>query len=129
VIAAPDHAPQPRPKPKPAILVVEDDARSRAIAVDLFEGLGLTVHSAADAQDALVLLARHPEISTLFTDIRLPGMTGDELAVAAWKLRPDLAVVLTSAYTDVPQVPGTRFIPKPWSTKDFTLVAGSVTRH
>lgn len=129
VIAAPDHAPQPLAKPKPAILVVEDDARSRGIAVDLFERLGLEVFSAADAEEALVHLARYPQIATLFSDIRLPGMTGDELAVEAWKLRPALTVVLTSAYTDAPQVPGTRFIPKPWSTTDFTLVAGSVTRH
>jgi CheY-like chemotaxis protein len=127
-IAVPDHVPQPRSQPKPAILVVEDDARSLAIAVDLFEGLGLKVFSTFNAEDALLLLARHQEISTLFTDIRLPGMTGDQLSVAAWKLRPDLKVVLTSAYTDVPQVPGTRFISKPWSTTDFQLVA-SVTRH
>jgi CheY-like chemotaxis protein len=127
-IAEPDHVPQPRPQPKPTILVVEDDARSLAIAVDLFEGLGLKVFSTFNAEDALLLLARHPEISTLFTDIRLPGMTGDQLSVAAWQLRPDLKIVLTSAYTDVPQVPGARFIPKPWSTADFKIVA-SVARH
>jgi CheY-like chemotaxis protein len=129
VIAAPDHSAQPRAKPKPAILVVEDDDRSRGIAVDLFEGLGLQVFSAADAEDALTLLARHPEISTLFSDIRLPRMTGDELALEARKLRPALNIVLTSAYTDVPQVTGATFIQKPWSTKDFALVAGSVTLH
>ena len=129
VIAAPDHAPQPRTKPKPAILVVEDDARSRAIAVDLFEGLGLQVFSAADAEAALLHLAQQPQITTLFTDIRLPGMSGDELAFEALKVRPDLTIVLTSAYMDVPHVPGAHFVPKPWSTKDFTLVAGSVTRQ
>jgi CheY-like chemotaxis protein len=129
VIAAPDGAPQSRSRPKPAILVVEDDARARGIAVDLFERLGLSVFNAGDAEEALRLLARHPEITTLFSDIRLPGMTGDELAAEAWKLRPALTIVLTSAYTDAPQVRGARFIAKPWSTQDFTLVAGSVMRH
>jgi len=129
VIGAPDHDAQPQAKPKPAILVVEDDVRSCAIAVDLFEQLGLKTFSAENAEDALTLLARHPEITTLFSDIRLPGMSGSELAVAAWKLKPGLNIVLTSAYTDVAHVSGARFIPKPWSKTDFTLVAGSVTRH
>jgi CheY-like chemotaxis protein len=129
LIAEADHAVEPRPQSKPAILVVEDDARSRAIAVDLFEGLGLKVFSAADAEEALMLLARHPEIGTMFSDIRLPVMTGEELATEAWKLRPSLVIVLTSAYTDVSHVPGTMFVGKPWRTEDFTLVAGSVTRH
>jgi CheY-like chemotaxis protein len=129
VVAAPDHTAPPRVTPKPTILVVEDDARSRGIAVELFDGLELQVLSAGDAEDALMILANHPEISTVFTDIRLPGMSGSELAVEAWKLRPDLTIVLTSAYTDVSHVPGTRFVPKPWSKEIFGLVAGSVTRH
>ena len=129
VVAAPDHTVQPRVSPKPTILVVEDDARSRGIAVELFEGLGLQVLSAGDGEDALMILANHPEISTVFTDIRLPGMSGSDLAIEAWKLRPDLTIVLTSAYTDVSHVPGTRFVPKPWSKEIFGLVAGSVARH
>jgi CheY-like chemotaxis protein len=128
LVGAPDST-RPRAKAKPTILVVEDDDRSRGIAVDLFEGLGLRVLAAADAEDALKLLAKHPEISTLFTDIRLPGMTGDELAVEAQRMRPDLKVVLTSAYTDVSPLPGTQFVQKPWSTADFALVARSGTRH
>jgi CheY-like chemotaxis protein len=129
VIVAPDHQTQPQPRAKPTILVVEDDARSRAIAVDLFEGLGLTVLSADNAEDALTLLVRQPEIGTLFTDVRLPGMSGSELAVMAQKLRPALKIVLTSAYTDVSHVAGTRFIPKPWDKGDFARVAGALTRH
>jgi len=134
VVAPPDHAPptrgtQKRGKPKPAILVVEDDERSRAIAVDLFEGLGLKVFSAGEAEDGLMILALHAEIVALFADIRLPGMSGSELAVEAWKMRPDLKVVLTSAYTDVQHVPGTRFLPKPWSKTDFTVLAEAMTRH
>jgi CheY-like chemotaxis protein len=82
IVAAPDgHAQRRRkPKAKPAILVVEDDQRSSAIAVDLFMGLGLVVFSAGSAEDALLLLAKHPEIAVLFSDIRLPGMSGAELA-------------------------------------------------
>ncbi len=135
IVAAPDRdaaiaALRRKPgKAKPAVLVVEDDPRSSSIAVELFMGLGLVVFSASSAEDALALLPKHPEIAVLFSDIRLPGLSGTELAEAVRKLRPDVKIVLTSAYVDVTPVPGTRFVPKPWSTTDFALVAGLVARH
>jgi CheY-like chemotaxis protein len=113
----------------PAVLVVEDDRRSRAIAIDLFTRLGLAVFAAADGYDALALLAKHPETAVLFSDIRLPGIDGVELAKAARELRPDLQVVLTSAYVDGTAVPGMTFIAKPWQTTDFSDVAGLIRRH
>ena len=135
IVAAPDRDAaiaalrRPPNKAQPAVLVVEDDARSSAIAVELFMGLGLVVLSASTAEEALALLPKHPEIAALFSDIRLPGMTGAELAEEVRKRRPDVKIVLTSAYVDVTPVPGTRFVPKPWSTTDFALVAGLVARH
>jgi len=135
VVAAPDRdaaIAALRRKPnaaKPAVLVVEDDPRSSAIAVELFMGLGLVVLSASSAEDALALLPKHPEIAVLFSDIRLPGLSGTELAAAVRTLRPDVKIALTSAYMDVTPVPGTQSLPKPWSTTDFALVAGLITRH
>ncbi|HKW54373.1 MAG TPA: response regulator [Stellaceae bacterium] len=133
-IAPPDHevagdaARQAQAAP-PAVLVVEDDRRSRGIAIELFTGLGLAVFAAGDGYDALALLAKHPEIAVLFSDIRLPGIDGVELARAARELRPDLQVVLTSAYVNVTAVPGMTFIAKPWQTADFSAVAGLIRRQ
>lgn len=139
-----DHAAAPSPARAPAatvpaataasqaaILVLEDDPRSRAIAVELFAGLGLAVFDAANGRNALNLLAAHGEIAVLFADVRLPDMTGIEVAEAARKLRPDLKVVLTSAYTDaeLPAMPGMIFVAKPWQPSDFTTIAGSIARH
>lgn len=133
-IAPPDHevagdAARQAPAAPPAVLVVEDDRRSRGIAIELFAGLGLAVFAAGDGYDALALLAKHPEIAVLFSDIRLPGIDGVELARAARELRPDLQVVLTSAYVDVAAVPGMTFIAKPWQTADFSAVAGLIRRQ
>jgi len=77
----------------------------------------------------LALLAKHPEIAVLFSDIRLPGLDGIELAKAARALRPDLQIVLTSAYVDVVASPGMTFIAKPWQTADFSDVAELIRRH
>jgi len=133
-IARPDHevagdASHQAHKAPPALLVVEDDHRSQAIAIELFTGLGLAVFAAGDGYDALALLAKHPEIAVLFSDIRLPGIDGVELANAARALRPDLQIVLTSAYVDVAAVPGMTFIAKPWQTAHFSDVAALIRRQ
>ena len=114
---------------RPAILVVEDDPRSRAIAIDLFAGLGLAVFDAWNGRDALVLLVRHEHIAVLFTDVRLPGMTGLELAEQARRLRPALKIVLTSAYTEVAHAEDMTFVAKRWQSSDFRGVADLITSH
>jgi len=55
------------------------------------------VFSASSAEHALAIMAAQPDIAVLFSDIRLPGMSGAELAEAVRKLRPEVKIVLTSA--------------------------------
>ena len=64
-----------------------------------------------------------PEIQVLFADVRMPGMSGPELAQVARRLRPDLRIVLTSGYVSRDDVPdGIPFVPKPWRTGDLVDV-------
>ena len=109
----------------PAVLVVEDVPQIRATAVQLFEELGCEVFDAYNGQSALKILEAHPEIQVLFADIRMPGMSGPELAQVAHRLRPDLKIVLTSGYVSREDVPdGIPFVPKPWRTGDLADVVG-----
>jgi CheY-like chemotaxis protein len=83
------------------VLVVEDDADVRALAVGLVSALGYTALQASDGPSALALLKARSDVDLLFTDMVMPGgMTGAELARAACKLHPRLAVVYTSGYTE-----------------------------
>ena len=76
---------------------------------------------------ALKLLQAHPEIEVLFTDVRMPGMSGTELAEAAQRLRPDLRIVLTSGYVGPKDVPDhIPFVPKPWRVDD---IAGAIIQY
>src|SRR3954463_719864 len=79
-----------------AVLVVDDVPRVRAAAVNIMEDLGCEVFDAYNGHQALNLLRDHPKIQVLFADVRMPGMSGTELAEAAQHLRPDLRIVLTS---------------------------------
>jgi CheY-like chemotaxis protein len=100
---------------KIAVLVVEDMPQARATAVSIMEDLGCTVFDTYNGHDALNLLKAHPEIEVLFADVRMPGMSGTELAKAAQRLRPDLRIVLTSGYVGPKDVPAhIPFVPKPW---------------
>jgi CheY-like chemotaxis protein len=108
------------------VLVVDDEPAVRAMAVDMLRALGLEVLDAYNGQDALRLLSRHPEIRLLFTDVRMPGMTGVELAAAARRLRPDLKVIVTSAYVGEDVVPSNDlFVPKPFRLEQLAAVIGS----
>jgi PAS domain S-box-containing protein len=102
--AGPDHAAATRndlPVGSETILVVEDDARVRRVAVARLEDTGYRVLEADTAAQALGMLASHPEIALLFTDIIMPGgMSGDELAREARLIRPGIKIILTSGFAE-----------------------------
>ncbi|MEX2643909.1 MAG: response regulator [Acetobacterales bacterium] len=109
------------PDAKP-VLVVEDDPGVREHSVALLTELGYPVIEAADGEEALRLLADHPEIALLFTDVGLPGgMNGRELAEEALHRRPDLAVLYTTGYArnaivhDGRLDPGVHLVTKPFT--------------
>jgi CheY-like chemotaxis protein len=119
------HAPE-AVLPAGAVLIVEDQDEVRVLVERQFKALGFTVHQAADAAAALALLAAHPEVALLFTDIVLPGgMTGLELAVEALRRRPDLKVLYTSGYTESAVTqrgglePGALLLSKPYRKEEL----------
>lgn len=110
---------------KAAVLVVEDLPPVRHNAVEIMQELGCEVFAAYNGPAALEVLQAHPEIRVLFTDVRMPGMDGLELAEAAQRLRPDIKVVLTSGYVGPKDLPeDVPFVPKPWRVED---IAAAVT--
>jgi len=82
------------------ILLVEDSDVVRMLTVEVLEELDYRVIEAGEAQQALQILRSDEHIDLLMTDIGLPGMSGQELAVAARQLRPDLKVLYASGYAE-----------------------------
>jgi CheY-like chemotaxis protein len=80
------------------VLVVDDDPDVRETVVNLLEPAGFTVIDAASGRQALDVLERDSTIEVLFTDVMMPGISGITLARRALAMRPDLHVVLASAY-------------------------------
>lgn len=93
----------PQRGPGTAILVVDDDALITLNAADVLGDLGHTVFEAFSGPQALQILQDNPDVGILITDYAMPGMTGLELAGQARSLRPDLLVLLTTGYADLPE--------------------------
>ena len=119
-------APAPRAKPRETILLVEDNEGVRTYAKSVLEDLGYWVLEAADAHEALRLVAKNPQISLLFTDVVLPG--SDNGRALADKLRsryPELPVLYTTGYTRNAIVhqgrldAGVQLLNKPYTQQDL----------
>jgi len=91
------------------VLVVEDDDGVRETSVALLSDLGYRVLKARDAQSAYTIIESGAHIDLLFTDVVMPGpMRSTELARKAKLLRPKMAVLFTSGYTENSIVHGGR---------------------
>ena len=67
------------------------------------ESLGYAVLEAKTGPEAITLLQSEEPIALVFSDIVMPGgMTGYDVAEWVRSMRPELKVVLTSGYNDMP---------------------------
>jgi two-component system cell cycle sensor histidine kinase/response regulator CckA len=81
------------------ILLVEDEAAVRGVAVRCLEGAGYRVVPADGGEAALRLAAHAPAIDLLLTDVVMPGMGGAELAERLRAARPGLRVLFMSGFS------------------------------
>ena len=89
----------PTSKPAETILVVDDDPDVLSLAVDILEMARYTVLSTADPRHALPLVRTHAgPIHLLLTDVVMPYMNGLQLAAEVQALRPEVKILLMSAY-------------------------------
>jgi two-component system, response regulator PdtaR len=106
------------------ILVVEDEAIVRACTAALLEDAGCSVMEACDGEEALRVFQAHALVTTVFTDINMPGaFSGLSLAHKVFRLRPQVQLILTSGRgspleSEMPA--GGRFLPKPYDCEQLT---------
>ena len=105
--------------PPVLVLVVDDEAVLRFIASEVLEESGFQVLEAEDAKAALKVLAEHPDVRVLFTDINMPGaLDGLDLARETHARWPSIKLVVTSgrAKPSDREIPDAgRFVAKPYS--------------
>jgi signal transduction histidine kinase/CheY-like chemotaxis protein/streptogramin lyase len=107
------------------VLVVEDEDALRQPVVSILRMAGFTVLEAPDGATAIDLLRTHDKIDAILLDMTIPGASSHEVVNEAVKARPDIRVILTSAYSQemlkpplsAPQIHG--FIRKPYQLGDL----------
>ena len=111
----------PAPRGDETVLVVEDEALVRKLAVRILTNQGYRVIEAADGPGALELAESiHGPIHLLVTDVVMPGMTGKEVAAMLQARHRGLRVIYMSGYAEHLVVQrgvleeGIAFIPKPF---------------
>jgi two-component system cell cycle sensor histidine kinase/response regulator CckA len=119
---APTRAPAVSAGGTETLLVVEDESTVRDLLGEILQGLGYTVLSTGDVDEALAIVRdRREPIHLLITDVVMPKMNGRELARRITALRADLKVIYMSGYADSAIIhqgileSGAAFIQKPFS--------------
>jgi two-component system, cell cycle sensor histidine kinase and response regulator CckA len=83
------------------VLLVEDEPTVREVTREILVSEGYHVLEAAHGQAALELTMQYAErLDLVLTDVRMPGLSGYEMAEKLRILRPRLRVLFMSAYTD-----------------------------
>lgn len=110
------------------ILIVEDDELVRQHLASQLRDLGYKVTEAGNGPDADKIFRADETIDMLLTDIVMPGgLNGRQLAENIQALRPDIAVLFTSGYTENAIVhhgrldPDIELLSKPYRRRELAL--------
>ena len=85
---------------KGKVIVIDDEVNAAAALETLLREDGYEVSSAHDAREGLALLEK-TDADVVLTDLRMPGMDGLELLQRIKEIRPEVMVLLMTAYGTV----------------------------
>lgn len=82
------------------ILFVDDEHPIAKMGGRVLESLGYSVTTRTSSVDALELFQDRPDdFDLVVTDMTMPNMTGDKLAIELMKISPDIPIILCTGYS------------------------------
>lgn len=119
---------------RPRILLVDDEEEILVALEDLLEDQ-YEILATTDPLRALELLRAHPDVATIISDQRMPGLTGDQLLMRAREFSDARSILLTG-YADLDAVVSAlnlgqvqAYVHKPWDSDALRSLVGEVTQH
>jgi two-component system, NtrC family, response regulator AtoC len=109
-----------------SILVVDDERNMLMVTELALKDNGFRVLTADRAEAALPLL-EDPDLDVILSDLKMPGMTGNEFIRHCQKLRPDVPVIVITAYgsirsaIDCIQAGASNYLTKPFEMEELVF--------
>jgi PAS domain S-box-containing protein len=89
----------PIPKGTEHVLFIDDEPALAKMGKQLLESLGYQVEMITKSSDALELFRKKPDrFDLVITDMTMPNITGEKLAIELMNIRPDIPVILSSGF-------------------------------
>lgn len=93
--------PLPKSDTKPVVLIAEDDESNYLLMEVLVKKAGCDYIMVYDGVQAVEACRRHPEITFVLMDIKMPLLNGVEALQQIREFRPDLPIIATTAYAQL----------------------------
>ncbi len=113
-----------------SVLVIDDEKKLAQLFVDVLENEGHRVHVAHKGEDGIAKLDElGDEIGMVFTDMKLPDITGNDVLREVKKRRPDLPVVVVTGFAtkdgavEAMRLGAYDYLTKPFNIAEIALVA------
>lgn len=91
-----------RPAANSLVLCIDDEVIGLKVRSILLERAGYNVVSALEGSEGIDIFAREP-ISAVVLDYAMPGMNGAEVALRMREIKPEVPILLLSAYVGLPK--------------------------
>ena len=116
-------------------ILIVDDEQPNLIVLRNFLEAGYRIHEAQAGAQALEI-AKVVELDVVITDQRMPEMSGVELLEQIRDLKPDVAGIVLTGFTDPPALISAinrarvfRFLKKPWQPDDILEAVRQASEH
>ena len=126
-------------RPNVRVLVAEDDADMRSLVAATLRADGYDVDEAIDGSDALMSITAsripgHEDYDLVLSDVRMPVMTGVELATRLKRMGYATPLLLMSAFADATLHEqagklGLGMLAKPFDLDDLRVAVTSALDH
>ena len=118
------------------ILFVDDEKSIRNLGHDCLERFGYIVTAVSDGQQAMEIFSENPDhFNLVVTDQTMPNMTGEKLANALLKLRPDIPIIICTGHSPTTTSESSKalgisaFLQKPLAPTQLMRVVREVLDH
>ncbi len=120
-VLTPMEPPKPRRERAKRVLLVDDDTSVLLSVGALLRNQGHSVQEASGGTKALAALESQA-FDLLLTDMRMPGLSGSELAESVRRVAPELPVLFMSGYhEDLARLEHEQVLPKPFSAAQLAM--------